>query len=162
MAASSTAKAKTIRLPPGLGVELALTQPIDPTTAAAGDLVTARLTRPIKDADSGLIVPKGTKVNGRIFELLSYFNYGRDLEFSLKWESIEVDGVTHPLRLAVKFAIPGSSKLPMFHGHWPEIRTMSPPEQHDVGLFYFPHVLKDYKIPVGFESDWTTLPPADK
>ena len=160
--ASAAAKAKSIVLPPGLGVELALTQPIDPTTAAAGDLIYGRLTHPIKDADSGLIIPKGTKVNGRIFELLSYFNYVRDLELSLKWESIEVDGVTHPLRLAVKFAIPGSSKLPLLHGHWPDIRTMSAPEQQDVGLFYFPHVLKDYKIPVGFESDWTTLAPSGK
>jgi hypothetical protein len=157
-AASAMAKAKTFTLSDGLKVSVALTQAVNLETAAAGDPVTGRLTRPIKDLSNDLIIPKGTKVNGRIFGLLSYYLGSSGLEFGLKWESIELDGVKHPLDLLVKSAGPGSANLPMVHGRWLEISATFRPEERGVGFFLLQNVGKHYQIPSGFETEWVTLP----
>jgi hypothetical protein len=156
--ASASAKSKTVTLSDGLKVSVALTQSIDPATAAAGDPVTGRLTRPIKDQSIDLTIPKGAKVNGRVFGLLSVYVGGNNLEFALKWESIELDGVSHPLDLSLKGAISGSAKLPVIRGHFPEIRSGLRAEQRGVGFFLFPEVFENYQIPAGFETEWVTLP----
>ena len=155
--AAAGIKAKAFTLSDGLKVSVALTQSVDPATAAAGDPVSGKLTRPIKDLATGLIIPKGVKVNGRIFGLLSYHLGLGGLEFGVKWESFEMDGVNHPLDLLVKSAGPGSANLPPIHGHWPEIGAAIRPEQRGVGFFYFPSVGRNYQIPSGFESEWVTV-----
>jgi hypothetical protein len=159
-ASVSAAKSRIISLPDGLKIYVALTQDVDPAAAAAGDPVTGKLAKVFKDPDSGLTIPKGTKVSGRIVGLLSYFGLATNLEFGLKWESIELDGVNHPLELAVTSAVSTSSKLPPSRGRWPIVRAMSRPEQRGVAFFLFTDVERNYRIPAGFEAEWVTVPAA--
>jgi hypothetical protein len=157
---TAAAASAALNLSAGLKVSVALAQSVDPATAAAGDPATGRLTGPLKDPTSGLTIPKGAKVNGRIFGLLSYYGAGNELEFGLKWESVEWEGVTHPLELTVRSAASLSAKLPLFRGRWLEVRAMTRPEQPGVAFFLFPQIAKDYQIPAGFEADWVTVPAA--
>ena len=160
ISASTATKMKIVELPKGLKLPIALTQTIDPTTAAAGDVVTGRLSRAIKDSGSGLTVPKGVKLSGRILEIITYQTpQGANLELALKWESMEIDGAIHPLRLAVRSALSGSSRISPQHGHFPEIRAMARSDEPGVGFFLFPLAVTNYKIPIGFEAEWETTSP---
>ena len=153
-----TAKALNVKLGDGLKMSIALAQPIDPQSAAAGDPVKGVLAKAAKDSASGLTIPKGTKVNGRIVGLLSYDQQGAsNLELGLKWESLEIGGIGHQMKLAVRAAIGGSSHLALIHSHFPDIPAMNRPEQPGVGFFLFHGVPKDYAIPAGFEAEWVTV-----
>jgi hypothetical protein len=155
--ASATALQR-ISLPPGVKVPVALAQNVDPATAAAGDPVTGKLTRSVKDPSTNLVVPKGTELKGRILELRSSYSGALSvLEFGLKWESFALNGASQPLDLLVKSAIPGSTKLPMIRSRWPDIDATFRPESPGVGYFVFPDVPPQYKIPAGFEAEWVTV-----
>ncbi len=156
--ASSATPGRTQQLSEGLKIRVALAQNVDPASASAGDPVVGRLTRPIKDQASGLTIPKGAKVNGRLFGLLSIYAGPMDLELGLKWESIEWEGTSHSLDLRVTGALSGTAKLQMKRGRWPEIEAITRPEQPDVGFFLFPEIEKNYQIPAGFEAEWVTVP----
>jgi hypothetical protein len=157
-ASVSAASAPPIGLAPGLKLDAILAQTVDPTSAAAGDLVTGKLTRPVKDPSSNLLIPKGTELKGRILELrYSYSGAVAVLEFGLKWESFAWNGVSQPLNLLVKFAVPGSAKLPMIRSRWPDIDATFRPESPGVGYFVFPEAPPKYKIPAGFETEWVTV-----
>jgi hypothetical protein len=54
-----------IALPPGMQLEVALESSVDLRSAAAGDPVTARLERAVKQSGE-VIVPKGARVMGRV------------------------------------------------------------------------------------------------
>jgi hypothetical protein len=154
----SAAPAQAIHLPPNLKVAAVLAQSVDPATAAAGDPVTGKLSRPVKDPSSHLVLPKGTELKGRILELrFSYTGTVSVLEFGLKWESFALNGANQPLDLLVKSAIPGSTKLPMVRSRWPDIDATFRPESPGAGYFVFPDVPEKYKIPAGFEAEWVTV-----
>ena len=82
------------------------------------------------------------------------------LEFGLKWESFALNGAYQPLDLIVTSAIPGSTKLPMVRSQWPDIGATFRPESPGVGYFVFPDVPAKYKIPAGFETEWSTVNPS--
>jgi hypothetical protein len=157
-ASVTSAQAQVVSLPAGIIVAVALAQNIDPATAAAGDPVTGKLTRPIKDPSANLIIPKGTELRGRILELRSSYSGALSvLEFGLKWESFSFKGASHPLDLLVKVALAGSAKIPLVNSHWPDIDATFQPESPGVGFFVFPNVPKKYRIPAGFEAEWVTV-----
>jgi hypothetical protein len=158
-AAGSDAKFEDAPLPSGLEVSVALAQSIDSATAAAGDPVTGKLTKAIKDPVSGAVMAKGTKLNGRIFELRSSYGLGTAVELGLKWESMELNGVNHSVELSLKSAVAGSAKNAEVHVRWPAPAVDSGADP-GVGYFDFPEVRKHYQIPAGFEAEWVTLSPA--
>jgi hypothetical protein len=129
---------------------------IDPNVAAEGDLIKGRLAKAVKDKETGLTIPKGTIVDGRIFELTLINSVGTQLEFGVRWDSFEYGGLSHPLHLAVSAAMSGTSALQPIHGEFRDIETRMEPERPGVGLFYFPYVGHYYKIPSGFEAEWVT------
>ncbi len=153
-----TAKAMNVKLGDGLKMLIALAQDVDPRTAAAGDPIKGRLVKPVKVGAGGFTIPKGSTVNGRIVGLLS-FNPGlTQLELGVKWESVEIGGISHPVTFSVRDAISGSSRLPLVHGTWPTVPAMNRPEQPGAGFFLFQSVPRDYTIPQGFEAEWVTVP----
>jgi hypothetical protein len=157
-APEADSKSKAITLPAGLKLSVALAESIDLATAAAGDPVTGRLTRAVKDSPSDLTIPKGTKLNGRIFELHSSYGAATSLEFGLKWEGIEMSGANHKVELLLKAAAPGTARLPLSHSKLQEVAAEFRPDDRGVGFFMLPEIGKDYRIPVGFEAEWVTLP----
>ena len=148
---------QSIKIPPGLTLSIALAQVIDPAKDAAGDIVKGVLKKPL--SLPGVTIPKGTELSGRICELLILFGDDiTDLEFGIKWESIELGGAKQSLDLAVESAVPGTSKADSVSAS-PHARGFPSAETH-VGYFLFSGVRKNYRVPAGFESVWVTLPAA--
>ena len=93
-AAGKTDAPQTI--PPGIPFTITLTQSIDTATAAAGDLVKARLTGAIRSKQKEVLVPKNAPVLGRIVELEKFYgNAGsgvQALRVGIQLESVEING----------------------------------------------------------------------
>lgn len=92
-------------LPPGLLFEARIVTPIDSSTAAAGDPIEAVLRSSIWEKKNRVRIPAGSRIHGRLvsFERRSGSAYQRywaedAFWFSVHLESIEVNGVTVPLR----------------------------------------------------------------
>ena len=153
----SPAPAQSTKIPAGLALSIALAESIDPAKDAAGDVVKGVLKKPLNLPASGVIVPKGTVLSGRICELLML--YGEDttaMELGIQWESLELGGATQPLDLSVESAVVGTAKADNVsassHG-----RGFQSAETR-IGYFLFSGVRKNYRVPAGFESVWVTLP----
>jgi hypothetical protein len=113
----------------------------------------------VKDSTSNLFIPKGAKLNGRIYELRSTYGETISLEFGLKWESVELNGVLQPANLLLKLAVVETARLPTHNGNHAKIEALFRPDETGVGFLVFSDVSKDYRIPSGFEAVWMTLPP---
>ena len=157
-AANSEAnKTKTKGIPVGLKMSVALDNAVDPTTAAAGDPISGWLTHAIKVSDSGLTIPKGTKLNGRIFGITRIYAPELEMQFGLKWESIDLNGTNVPLQLKERMVSAATTRFN--RGRLPDVDSMTRPEQPGVTFFRFQQVTKDYRIPAGFEVEWVTERP---
>jgi hypothetical protein len=157
--ASAQPLKQSIKMPPGLTLSIALAQAIDPAKDAAGDVVKGVLKKPLSLPAGGVTIPKGTELSGRICELLTLFGEDiRDLEFGIKWESMEFGGAKQPLDLSVESAVPGTAKADSVSAS-SHARGFPAAETH-AGYFLFSGVRKSYRIPAGFESAWVTLPAA--
>jgi hypothetical protein len=149
---ASAAKPAAVELPAGSILFTALAENIDPATSAAGDLVKGRTTKPLQIPASGLTIPKGTPLNGRICELFVQYGDSISLELGLKWESMELAGSRRKLRLSLDAAIPKTAKT-----FGVQVRQ-SQAKDETIGYFLFPEISKKYRIPAGFESRWVALP----
>lgn len=147
----SAEKPVTVELPAGLTIYIALAEKIDPASAAAGDHVKGRLTKPLRIPQSGLTIPKGTTLNGRICELLLKYGDTASLEFGLKWESMEFGGAKQTLAVSVEAVTPGTAKT------LTQVREPSAFKDELAGYFFFPEIPKNYQIPIGFESVWLSF-----
>jgi len=150
---------QSLKMPPGLTLSIALAQVIDPAKDAAGDVVKGVLKKPISLPASGVTIPKGTELSGRICELLTLRGEDMmDLEFGIRWESMDFGGSKQPLDLAVESAVPGTSKADSVSAS--SHARGFPSGETGVGYFLFSGVGKNYRIPASFESVWVTLPAA--
>ncbi len=148
---------QSIKIPAGLTLSIALAQSIDPAKDAAGDMVKGTLKKPLNLPASGVTIPNGTPLNGRICELLMLF--GEDttaVEFGIKWENMEFGGVKQPLELTVESAVAGTARADSVSAS-PHARGFQSAENR-IGYFLFSGVKKSYRIPAGFESLWVSLP----
>jgi len=155
--ANSQPLTQSIKIPSGLTLSIAMAQVIDPAKDAAGDVVKGVLKKPLSLPASGVTIPKGTELSGRICELLTLRGEDiMDLEFGIRWESMEFGGAKQPLDLSVESAVPGTSKADSVSAS-SHARGFPAAETH-VGYFLFSGVRKNYRVPAGFESVWVTLP----
>jgi len=60
--------------------------------------------------------------------------------------------------LLLKSAAPGTARLPLAHSKLQEVAAEFRPDDRGVGFFSFPEIGKNYRIPIGFEAEWVTLP----
>ncbi len=92
--------ARKIVIPAGLPFTLVFTQPIDTSTAAAGDIVKAKLRNAIRDKSKTILVAKDTPLVGRIIELEKIYGAmgpaARSLRIGIKLEGIEIEGAVLP------------------------------------------------------------------
>jgi hypothetical protein len=149
---------KKVHLAPGIKASVALAEPIDTAIAAAGDAIRGTLTRPIKDSVSGIMVPKGTPLQGRVMKVRLERSARASVTLvGLKWESLEHQGVLYTLDLAPKVALGGTAGLPLHFGSFPDIQFRDPRDSPGIGVFVFPNVGSRYQLPIGFETEWVTI-----
>lgn len=85
-------------LSPGLHFECRIVTPIDSTTAAAGDPVEGILRSPIRDKSSGISIPAGARLHGRLIQMEHRSGPFEWFRLSVHWESITSAGHEIPLR----------------------------------------------------------------
>ena len=156
-ASPAEAKQKLTGIPAGLTFYIGLTQRVDPTKFSAGDLIKGALAKPVEIPDSHVTLPKGTLLNGRICELLMEYGDLAELQFGIKWESIEIGGERLPLRLALESAIPGTAKTAEVNVNISQLADFGAQVDQTVGYLSFPFVKKTYQIPAAFQSRWVSL-----
>ena len=93
---SKNPAAPFVTLPAGLPFTLIFTQDIDTATAAAGDVVTAKLAGAIR-AHSKVLVPEGAAVRGRIVRIQRSYGFDSSWKLVVKLETIEASGAAVPL-----------------------------------------------------------------
>ena len=151
---------KSLRLPPELPFSLVLTNPIDTATAAAGDLFQAKLTTAIKGNHSGILVPKGAAVTGRIIRIERYYLATfQFLILGVKLETVEADGVPQPLDARLQSVVKRRQKAMnalVLREDLGSFDQMSSPEDSAVGILRFDNVTADYVIHRGFEIEART------
>ena len=137
-------------LPENYKIRLALENPIDMETAAAGDVVSAMVVNEVVEREgvtARVLVNRGTRVRGRILNLGSYRNLERPKRSGLQpqihpvvaisFDVMEIDGAASPLRVRLERTL-----LTHDSSRWPEnTLVFTTDEEH-------------YVIPRGFQSTW--------
>jgi hypothetical protein len=78
-------------IPDGIFFEATLTSAIDTASAAAGDVISARLTKPIVSS-SKVLAPAGATVTGRIVKMQHWVKRG-NFRVSITFDRLDFDGV---------------------------------------------------------------------
>ncbi len=144
-------------LPAGLRFTVNTTQDIDPATAAAGDLIQAKLSTAIRSDSNQVLAPAGSRITARLVRIRQYFGSVTSVSLSLKLETIELGGATAPLRARPQRTF--TAGLGSRSGHV-ELGTLNSLEDRDVVVFEFRDVRPNHVISHGLESDWITIDPS--
>ena len=84
-------------LPAGLTVTLAFTAPIDTDTAAAGDIVDAKVRKAVRDPRyKEALIPAGVTVQGRIIEMRHWLAKPACFLIAILLETVDINGVSSP------------------------------------------------------------------
>ena len=95
-AARSTGRGR-VALPIGLPVTLALAEPIDTATAAAGDPIDAKVVKPVRRAGSTEeLIPAGAIVHGRIRRVEHHLLPTPYILVAMSFNRVDVQGVVSP------------------------------------------------------------------
>ena len=154
-AAAPAAGRGRVALPIGLPVTLSLVDPIDSTTAAAGDPVTATVVKPVLRAGSReVLIPAGAQVHGRIRRVEHYLWPEPYFRIAASFNRVEVGRIVSPF-FARREADPSLAR---------ELEANVAPRGTGivfwgVGTFLFPSKKDHFTVPAGFESKWFTLDP---
>ena len=140
-------------LPIGLPVTLALTAPIDTDTAAAGDLVWAKVVKAVRRPGATQdLIPAGATVRGRIARLEHRIFPEPYFVIAISYYRVELNGVSSPFAARLESNFQSSPGLG-FEAR-PRARGL---EFWDIGTFVFPTSKTRYVLPAGYESKWLTL-----
>jgi hypothetical protein len=141
-------KAAYTPLPAGLPLVLALTEAIDTNTAAAGDLVHAKVRKAVRDPRSkAVVVPAGAVVQGRIIQMQHWVSRPRRFTIAIQMENLESGGESFQLYAKV-IASPAKGIFLSPLGRSPLVAA-------------FPFVTEKsrFRVPAGYESKWVTVEP---
>jgi hypothetical protein len=134
-------------VPEKYGVQLALNDAIDTGTAAAGDLITATVSKDVVSRDGiAILLRKGTRVRGRILNLARWIENGKDPYFviAISFDEADIDGVASPFRVKLDRSLMAVA-LGNDSSRWPE------------NSLVFGTRAERYQVPRGFESWWMTI-----
>lgn len=157
--------AAPVTVPPDLSFSLVLAAPVDTDIAAAGDVVTEKVRKPVRDHHSKkVLIPAGTTVRGRIIRMRHWMHWMDSpsrFDISIRLETWQAGGITLPL-----FAKPDPvQEAPPSSVFRQGLPVTLPPEglPITVATFIFPAFRGRYVVPSGFESNWITVaaPPAE-
>jgi hypothetical protein len=145
--AASKAPSAATPLPAGILLTLALTAPIDTSSAAGGDLVSAKVTKAVRAPGSNtILVPAGAIARGRILQMRHNYADSR-FTISIRFDTLESQGAVSPLSVKLTrrtLRVPGSF-LPQY-------------SLDDTGSSFTISSKGEYVMKAGFESDWITVP----
>jgi len=165
--AGNTGESKAARnqkpLPAGLKITLAFASAIDTDTAAAGDLVVAKIRKPVRDDRSKeILIPAGAAVQGRILKMEHWLS-PPTYRIAVLLEALDVDGVSSPLY--ARLDRPDEFRSAQESSSGLRQRGMTiilPPigRPMTVGTFVFSTRNRRFVVPPNYQSTWTTtLPP---
>jgi hypothetical protein len=146
-------------LPAGLSLTLALLVPIDTSTAAAGDAVSARVTKAVRAPGSNeILVAAGAIVRGRILQMQHLINSAQ-FQISIRYDVLEQNGTVTPLAirldrdLRVEKARVGNG----FASHGTEFSLPPASAPGESGSWFSaPSTGGRYIMAAGSESKWVT------
>jgi hypothetical protein len=152
-AATARPRGAPIAAPIGLPLVLALTEPIDTDTAAAGDVVSARVVQAVHRPHSNeVLIPANATVRGRVTRLEHHFFPSPYFLIALSFNRLEIQGEFSffAARSDTNTDLAKELGANVFGpsgglGYW------------NVGTFLFPTSKRRYVMPAGFESKWFTL-----
>ncbi len=164
-AAAPKKEVKPLILPPDVPFKIALTEAIDTATAAAGDLVHARLMTPIRNKENGILAPKEAAVAGRIVHIERFYGpVTQSLALSVQVETVEVDGVAQPFPVRLESVVKARAELSEVMAPRLNLGTFDQMEeesgQQDAGVLLFEGVGKKFVIRRGIEIAGRTKLPA--
>jgi hypothetical protein len=150
-AAKPAQEERTLHLPAGVRLELALETPVADGQTAVGDPVTAILKRPVK-LGSGLVAPKGALVHGRMTHLRRQQTSRPGWAIGMTFFEMEWPGTHAQLRASLE-DLPTVSMLASTNA---EYRMLLRQIAYQEGLFLLP----GYRltVPRGFLMIWRTQP----
>jgi hypothetical protein len=156
-----TAKAPApgaVNLPPGLILTLALLNPIDADIAAAGDAVTAKVSRVVRSKDAKeVLVPAGAIAHGRILQMRRQRTFSQFL-ISIAFETLEMNGAVSPISVQLERELKAEKKTEKeIHSRLPGFSLPPPPPGDQGSLFAVPAKKGGYAMAAGFESNWITV-----
>jgi hypothetical protein len=146
-------------LPPGLSLTLALVDPVDSDTAAAGDAVLAKVSEAVRAPHSRrILVPADALAHGRILQMRYQYSSQQFL-ILIRFETLETRGVLTPLSLKLNGELKAEKawRQNELRNRGTEFSLPSPAPGEAGGLFTTPATNGRYVIPVGFTSKWTTV-----
>jgi hypothetical protein len=137
----------------GLPVTLALAAPIDTDTAAAGDLIAAKVVKPVRrPGSSTAVIPAGATVRGRITRVEHHLLPTPYFLISVSFNRLELTGISSPFAARLDRDDELAKQLGANLA-----RRGRGLESWDVGNFVFATGKKRYVLPSGYESPWFTL-----
>ena len=151
----------TTVIPADLVVPLTLAQPIDTNTAAAGDVVVASVSEPVRDPKSSdVVIPARSIVRGRILRMEHSLGPPGRFVIAIQLETVEIHGVTSPIyairlrdeeKRAVKSAASGLVERSR------QIVLPPPGQSALVSNFSISSKAKHYVLPRGLAMEWLTV-----
>jgi hypothetical protein len=150
-------------LPEGLSLSLALTARIDTTTAAAGDVVSARVTHAVHDPKSkATLIPAGAVARGRIARMRHRVGGPDDFVILISFDALEVNGTASPLFMKLD-SVAQLERARLLPGNRRGMLAMANQGPDTWGALIFPAMSRQVVVPAGYESMWLTVaPPAAK
>jgi hypothetical protein len=142
-------------VPPNIQLELELVSPIDIRSAAAGDRISAKISRTSDKKHA----PAGAIVSGRIIVLRHWLDGLPTAQIAIAFDGIELNGVGTRLALRPARNKPQARSVP--NGFQPRAVDLDlpPPDAASNGAsFTFP-AKKDFVLKPGFKSAWITIAP---
>jgi hypothetical protein len=157
--AKNAAPPTTITLPPGIPLTLTLLRPIDTATAAAGDSVSAKVTKAVRAKDSTeILVPAEAVAHGRILQMRHQYDSSQFL-ISIRFDTLEMNGAVSPLSVKLDRELKAEKAGTKNRlGQRGSEFSLPPPASSEKGsLFVVPVGSGGYVMPSGFQSKWITL-----
>jgi hypothetical protein len=159
-AAAAKAGPKTAAaLPPGLSLTLALTSLIDTSTAAAGDAISARVTKAVRAPGSKeILVAAGAIVHGRILDMQHQFSSSQ-FQYSVRYDTLEQNGTVAPLEIELERQLKVEQHPKNgFVSRGTEFSLSPVAATDETGSWFAVSAASGrYVIPEGFESKWVTV-----
>lgn len=149
-------------LPEGLSISLALTARIDTNTAAAGDVVSARVTHAVRDPKSkATLIPAGAMARGRITRMRHRVGGPDDFVILISFDALEVNGTASPFFVKLD-SVAQLERARAMPGNRRGMLAITYQGPDTWGALIFPAMSSRVVVPAGYESTWRTAAPREQ
>jgi hypothetical protein len=143
---------RTLHLPAGVNLQVALETPVEQNRSAVGDPITAILKKEVK-LGSGLVAPKGAFLHGRVTHMRR--QDGQAAGWAVGFEFFELEWENTRARLRAELVATPSLETRTMGGF--QVRTVIAEAAREAGTFFVPG--QRLSVGRGFPMHWRTQPP---